>query len=92
MASARYWLKAWRRVADLRPGEAMFRAVDKLDRVTPNRITATWIYHTIKARVHEYALAVGISDEVAIAMSKACSGHSLRRGYCTSADAAGVPE
>jgi hypothetical protein len=58
----------------------------------PERLADGSMSRIIKARVLERALAVGASEEDAEALANACSGHSLRAGYCTAAALAGTPE
>jgi integrase len=88
------FLRRWVEIANVQPGDPLFRAFlgrghGKLStkRIAPNTVAAVIRRHT--ALQLEKA---GLSALEASLQARAFSGHSLRRGYCTSAAQAGVAE
>ena len=74
-------VRVWAAVAPLKPGEPVFRPIDKGQRMDAG----------IKARIRALAIAGGKSEGDAAAMAEHVSGHSPRAGYATPAAAADVP-
>jgi hypothetical protein len=85
-------LEAWVTRANLKPGEPVFRPINKGGEIGTERLGSRSVALIIKARVRERAIAAGQSEVVADASAELCSGHSLRAGYCTAAALAGTPE
>jgi integrase len=90
MPSLRPALAAWIERAGIRPGLPLFPATIG-NRVTRRRMANEAILDIVRRRVAEYTAATGKSPEEAMALARAFSSHSIRRGYCTSASRARVP-
>ena len=90
MPSATDWLKRWAQIAQLQPGEPIFLQVNRVGRITRERLTDRTVSDMIKRRVGAYGRATGKTPEQVADMVKLSSGHSLRRGFCTSASDKGV--
>jgi integrase len=92
MPTVRVWLDAW--VAITRPehGAPLFRAIVGRDRLTNRRMAPETIADLIRSRACRMLMKRGMPKGEALVAAKHFSGHSLRRGYCTSAAASGVPE
>jgi integrase len=84
-------VKVWASRASLKPGEPVFRRIDKGQRIAAGRLTDRSVARIVKARVRALALAAGKSEAEADAVAERMSGHSLRAGYATAAAAANVP-
>jgi integrase len=91
MPAACATLEAWVS-ANLRPGEPVFRPINKGGEIGARRLGGRGVALIIKARMRERAIAAGQSEAEADALAELCSGHSLRAGYCTAAALAGIPE
>lgn len=85
MPAAKRWLEGWITLANIQPGEPVFRPVDRFQRVSPDRLYDGAVSVLVKKRVRDYALAEGKTKEEAAAMMQAFSGHSMRSGFVTSA-------
>ena len=85
MPSLRLWLNHWLTHADIKAGEPLFRRVTKAQRVMAARLSPEFVGRVIRARTFAYAKSQGKTDTEAYRLSREHSGHSLRRGYCTSA-------
>src|SRR5262249_49167127 len=92
MPSACEGLERWAKLANLQPGEPVFRPVDKGQRIGAERLTGRSVARLIKARVRARALATGATEADAEKLAELCSGHSRRAGYGTAAAMAGTPE
>ncbi|KAB2911448.1 MAG: tyrosine-type recombinase/integrase [Hyphomicrobiaceae bacterium] len=92
MPTAGRWLSAWTALASLRPGQPVFRAIDRHGRIQDERLSSAAVAHIIRRRVRAMALAASASEEEASLRCLAYSGHSLRAGYATSAARLGVQE
>ena len=84
-------VKVWASMAALQPGEPVFRAIDKGQRIGAGRLTGRSVARIIKARIRALALASGKAEAEADAIAASMSGHSMRAGYATAAAAANVP-
>lgn len=91
MPAACVAVRAWCDLATLKPGEPVFRPVDRAQRIGTERLTDRSVARIIKARVRARALADGRSEAEADALVESFSGHSLRAGYATAAAAADMP-
>jgi len=91
MPSLEGWLDAWVAVSQVQPGEALFRPV-RAGRVGAERLAIDAVAKIVKRRMLDHYTAAGLSLEEASLAARAYSGHSLRRGYCTSAAMSEVPE
>lgn len=85
-------LARWAAAAGLKPGEAVFRPIDKGGRIGASRLTDRSVARIIKARVRSRALATGRTEAEANELAGLFSGHSLRAGYATAAAMLGIPE
>jgi integrase len=96
MPAASTWLERWAAVAELRPGDPVFRRVvpsaGGVQLVGVERLSDHRAAMIIKARVVALEVARGADRDDAVARAEQFSGHSLRSGYVTSAARAGVPE
>jgi integrase len=84
-------VKVWAVMAGLKPGEPVFRPIDKGQQIGTERLTDRSVARIVKARCHALALAAGKSEAEANVLAERISGHSLRSGYATAAAAADVP-
>ena len=84
-------ISTWAARAKLKPGQPVFRSIDKGSRIAAERLIDRSVSRIIKARVQAYAEAAGKSKAEANALAERFSGHSLRAGYATAAGAADVP-
>ncbi len=84
-------IEAWAKAAELAPGSPVFRSVTKGQRIGAARLTDGSVARIIKARVRAYAKAHGRSKAAAEELAAAFSGHSLRRGYGTTAAKVDMP-
>jgi integrase len=91
MPSCHQWLNEWARVANLQPGEPVFRGVDNRHLISPDRLSDNGVSRIVKARVSAYALAKGKSKAEAADLIKEFSGHSMRAGFATTAADNDVP-
>lgn len=89
MPAAHYWLTLL--ASHLSPGEPAFRPVTKAGTMLPSRIGSDRVTKIIRARAVALEIAKGIPAEEALRQADGYTGHSLRRGYITSAARAGVP-
>ena len=90
MADAGETLARWATLADLAPGQPVFRSVNRHGHIMPERLTDRSIARIVKERCWDAARARGLSEAAAQALVERLSGHSLRSGYATSAAAADV--
>jgi hypothetical protein len=81
----------WAQVANLAPGEAVFRPVDQRQIIGSTRLTDHSVSCIVKERVRLLARVRGKTVEEAAELVIRFSGHSMRAGYATSAAAADVP-
>ena len=91
MPAAAEALEQWALVAALKPGEAIFRSIDKGQRIKPKRLGGRSVARIVKTRMRAYAIAAGRTATEAEALAERMSGHSMRSGYATAAAAADVP-
>jgi len=90
--SLRPWLTAWVELAGIQPGGPLFRQIDRFQQVTPNRMASDSLSKVIHGRVYQLEIAHGRPDLEAQAAARKFSGHSMRRGYCSTAARARIPE
>jgi hypothetical protein len=83
-------LSAWSERARLQPGFPVFRPITKGGTIRSGRLTDRSVSRIIKERVRRFARADGESREGAWELAAVFSGHSLRRGYCSTAAEIGV--
>ena len=91
MAQACEALETWARVADLAPGSPLLRSITKGNKISADRLTDGSVSRIIKARVRAFAQTHGKTQAEADDLVAAVSGHSLRRGYGTTAAMHDVP-
>jgi integrase len=84
-------IDAWAKAAELAPGSPVFRSVTKGQRIGAARLTDGSVARIIKKRVRAYAKAHGRNKVAAEELAAAFSGHSLRRGYGTTAAKGDMP-
>jgi integrase len=84
-------LSAWAERAGLQPGFSVFRPITKGGIIRAGRLTDRSVSRIIKERIRRFARADGESRESAWELAAVFSGHSLRRGYGTTAAEKGVP-
>jgi integrase len=90
MPAAKEWLETWARVADLQPGQAIFRPVDRVGRIAEERMMGRSVSDIVKRRIGAFGRTDGKSVQEVGEMMRRYSGHSLRRGFCTTAADQGV--
>jgi hypothetical protein len=90
MPSLRPALTRWIEVAGISAGEPLFRATAGRH-IARRRLASESILDIVRRRVGEYTAATGKPQKDAMALARAFSSHSIRRGYCTSASNARVP-
>ncbi len=91
-------LEAWAAMACLKPGDAVFCAVDQRQVIgsaggglTSGRLTDRSISRLIKTRVRKHMTRTGRGQAEAEKLAALFSGHSMRAGYATSAAANDMP-
>jgi integrase len=95
-AAAR-WLDLWAATAKLRAAEPVFRVLSNPGRkeapaITSQRLSDHAAAQIVKNRIIDLEVSRGRSREEAIVYAQDFSGHSMRRGLCTSLAVKGVPE
>lgn len=80
-----FWLSVWAEIAKLQPGELVFRAVDRRQRIARQRLGDGSVSTIIKSRVKAYAILNGKSKAEAEQIVRRFSGHSMRAGFATTA-------
>jgi len=90
MPAATEWLQHWAKAANLQPGEPAFLQVSRVGKITRKRITDRTVSDRIKVRVGAYGRAAGKTQEQVAELVRQSSGHSLRRGFCTTASEKGI--
>jgi integrase len=83
MPAAGEWLQHWAKAAGLQPGEPVFLQVSRVGKIARERIADRTVSDRIKARVAAFSRASGKSKGEAEELTQRFSGHSLRRGFCT---------
>jgi integrase len=76
-------------LANLRPGEPVFRGVTKGGEIGRDRLTDRSVALIIKKEVGPVPLRLAAARRTRTPWR---SGHSLRAGYCTASAMAGIPE
>jgi hypothetical protein len=89
MPSLRPALMRWIALADIQPGEPLFRPTLGR-RVVRGRLAPEAVRRIVRRRIEAYSMATGKPLKEALQLAKQYSGHSLRRGFCTSASRAKV--
>lgn len=89
--SVHFWVSEWARTANLQPGQPVFRAVDRRQRIAEQRLGDGSVSAIVKSRVKAYALLKGKSKAEADELVQRFSGHSMRAGFATTAADADVP-
>ena len=83
-------LERWIAVADISPGEPLFRSIKKGGHIR-GRLGDGGVCHALKARIASYLMSCGYTRSAAEDEAKKFSGHSGRVGMYTAASEAGVP-
>lgn len=78
-------LAAWASLAQLQPGQSVFRSIDKAGRISPTRLGDGAVATIVKRRVRAYAIERGKSKAEADQLAAMFSGHSMRSGFATTA-------
>ena len=89
MPSLRPTLMRWIELAGIQPGTPLFRATAGRH-VTSRRLAPEAIAHIVRQRIEAYSVATGKRPKEARLLAKEFSGHSIRRGLCTSLSRARV--
>jgi len=82
-------IEAWLRIANVHPGEPIFRSIRKGGGIG-GRLTAGSVAGIIKIRAGEAYVRRGLAPEKAAVEAERYSAHSLRTGLCVSAAEAGA--
>jgi hypothetical protein len=90
MPSLRPRLERWIAMAKIEPGGPIFRAINGRH-IRNRRIAGDTVLDIVRRRVLAYARATGMSKADALALANAYRGHSMRRGYCTTATRKRIP-
>ena len=90
MPAAAQWLKHWATAAQLQPGTPVFAQLTRSGRIVRERLTGRSVSDIIKRRVGAFCRADGKSKAEADEMVARYSGHSLRRGFCTTGSENGI--
>jgi site-specific recombinase XerC len=91
MPAACQAVQRWADLAQLAPGQPVFRPVDQRQIIGEERLTDRSVARIIKGRVHKLARLRGKSETEADELVVLFSGHSLHAGYATSAAARDMP-
>jgi integrase len=78
-------IEAWLRLADVKPGEPVLRRVLKGGKIIPTRLNPQSVTGIIQRRVAEHYARTAVPADKALEAAKLYSGHSLRRGFTTTA-------
>jgi integrase len=84
-------LQRWAELAQLVPGQPVFRPVDQRQIIGVERLTDRSVARIVKSRVRKLARSRGKTEAEADELVALFSGHSLRAGYATSAAARDMP-
>jgi integrase len=90
MPSLRSALTRWIEMGGVQPGMPLFPATAG-HHVTARRLAPESIAHIVRQRVEAYSVATGKGPKEARLLAREFSGHSIRRGLCTSLSRARVP-
>jgi integrase len=90
MPSLRSALMRWIELAGVQPGKPLFSATAG-HHITSRRLAPESIAHIVRRRIEAYSIATGKRPKEARLLAREFSGHSLRRGLCTSLSRARVP-
>jgi integrase len=85
MPAAARALRRWAAIAKLRPGEPVFRSINKGGTIDGQRLTDRSVSRIVKVRLRQLAIASGRSAVDANKLVAAFSSHSLRAGFATNA-------
>lgn len=83
-------IERWLAIADVKAGEPVLRRILKGGKITANRLHPQSVTGIIQRRVAEHFERRGVPAAIAQREAALYSGHSLRRGFCTSAAEAGA--
>ena len=78
-------IAAWATLAQLQPGQPVFRSIDKGGWVSPERLGDGSVAAIVKRRVRAFAIERGKSKAEADQLATMFSGHSMRSGFATTA-------
>jgi integrase len=84
-------VERWADLAQITPGQPVFRPVDQRQIIGGGRLTDRSVARIVKGRVRKLAKQRGRSEMEADELVVLVSGHSLRAGYATSAAARDMP-
>jgi integrase len=84
-------LEAWADVAELEPGQPVFRPVDQRQIIGECRLTDRSVARILKSRLHALLRLRGKTKAEADELVVRFSGHSMRAGYVTSGAAMDIP-
>jgi integrase len=90
MPAAAQWMKHWADAANLQPRAPVFVQLTRSGRILRERLTGRSVSDIIKRRVRAFCRGDGKSKAEAEAMVACYSGHSLRRGFCTTGSENGI--
>jgi integrase len=85
MPTASKALRRWAAIAKLRPGEPVYRSINKGGDIASERLTDRSVSRIVKARLRHHAMARGKSEADVEKLVAASSSHSLRAGFATTA-------
>jgi hypothetical protein len=77
-------------LANLKAGDPVFRAIDQWQHISNQRLTDRSVARIVKSRVKALVKRRGRSEAEVDELVELVSGHSLRAGYATSAQHAGL--
>ena len=78
-------VRRWALLAGLKPGEPVFRWINKGGAIAPGRLNDGSVSRIVKTRLRALAIARGKSEGEARKLVAAYSSHSMRAGYATTA-------
>jgi integrase len=92
MPSLAQWLDAWVRLAQIEPGSALFRYVDRKGAIAAKRVKPGAVCEMVRRRMRRLLAVRGAKPTEAFHQAWTYSGHSLRAGCASTMADNGVPE
>ncbi len=83
-------LDRWIELADVRPGEPIFRSIRRGGHITCDRLSASKVARIVKQRLIDHLIKGGVPSSLADAEARKFAAHSLRHGFASTAAEAGA--
>jgi integrase len=86
------WLERWLALANVQPGEPVFRPVLKGGQILTTRLASASATSIVRGLMREHLLRAGMPEAEAYLAARTYSSHSLRRGFLSASAKAGTAE